>query len=99
MRMNRPNHRSQDGRLFFHDARVSTPVGHLISTQGWAGIQFHPRLENLFLGATDHKNGRITLFDIRKCFGPSPVSSDRELTRVSTETIVDYAILIGRDSI
>jgi hypothetical protein len=80
---------SQEGRLFFHDTRSPTPAGHMISKQGWVGLQFHPRLEHLFLGATEHKSGRITLFDIRKCFGRDSSSDDKELTRVGDLTFIE----------
>ncbi|KAG8789679.1 hypothetical protein FRC15_003748 [Serendipita sp. 397] len=78
---------SEEGRLFYHDTRTSEPVGHLISRQGWVGVQFHPRLEHLFLGATERGRGKITLFDVRKCFGQGVDADDKEIMRYATQPL------------
>lgn len=83
---------SEDGTLFYHDARSPVPVNHLISRHGWVGVQFHPRLEHLFLGGTDRGRGRITLFDVRKCFGQGYDIDNRELMRYAVQAIGEKPI-------
>ncbi|KIM22012.1 hypothetical protein M408DRAFT_79690 [Serendipita vermifera MAFF 305830] len=80
---------SEEGKLFYHDARSPRPSGHLVSQGGWVGIQFHPRLEHLFIGATDQRRGRVSLFDMRKCFGQSIDAESKELMRYATQPIAD----------
>ncbi|KAG8833148.1 hypothetical protein FRC17_011268 [Serendipita sp. 399] len=78
---------SEEGRLFYHDARTDAPVGHLVSRQGWVGVQFHPFHSHLFLGATERGRGKITLFDVRKCFGQGIDVDDKEIMRYATQPI------------
>jgi hypothetical protein len=69
--------------MFYHDARTSAPVGYIMARHAWVGVQFHPRLENLFVAAADKGTGKLALFDIRKCFAQSREHEDKELMRVS----------------
>ncbi|PVF94558.1 WD40 repeat-like protein [Serendipita vermifera] len=83
---------SEEGRLFYHDARSRTPVGHLEARQGWVGVQFHPRLEHLFIGATDKGTGKVSLFDLRKCFSDASSHEDKVLMRYATQAIGENPI-------